>query len=100
MKKLLDKLNALNILDLVGIKFVIAATDTMKTNPQKSEEYEKYAKALSKVGEYISELVDELDAESKHNLNLTRVVAVQEMELKELRNKVKLLENEINFREL
>lgn len=100
MKKLLDKLNALNILDLVGIKFVIAATDTMKTNPQKSEEYEKYANALSKVGEYISELVDELDAESKHNLNLTRVVAVQEMELKELRNKVKLLENEINFREL
>lgn len=100
MKKLLDKLNALNILDLVGIKFVIAATDTMKTNPQKSEEYEKYAKALSKVGEYISELVDELDAESKHNLNLTRVVSVQEMELKELRNKVKLLENEINFREL
>jgi hypothetical protein len=100
MKKMLEKLNALNLIDLVGIKFIIAATDTMKTNPEKSEEYERYAKALSKVGEYISEIVDELDAESKHNLNLSRVVAVQEIELEQLRNKVKLLENEINFREL
>lgn len=100
MKKMLDKLNALNMLDLVGIKFMIAATDTLKTNPEKSEEYERYAKALNKVSEYILEIVDELDAESKHNLNLTRVVAVQEMELEQLRNKVKLLENEINFREL
>jgi hypothetical protein len=28
------------------------------------------------------------------------VVAVQELELEQLRNKLKLLENEINFREL
>jgi hypothetical protein len=100
MKKMLDKLNALNVLDLVGIKFMMAATDTIKTNQEKSEEYERYAKALNKVSEYILEIVDELDAESKHNLNLTRVVAVQEMELEQLRNKVKLLEKEINFREL
>lgn len=100
MKKMLDKLNALNMLDLVGIKFMMAATDTLKTNIEKSEEYERYAKALNKVSEYILEIVDELDAESKYNLNLTRVVAVQELELEQLRNKVKLLENEINFREL
>lgn len=91
MERLLKKFQALNYLDLLECKYIEASIEAIKSG-KNSVKYENYAKMLKYSSNLIKELDADLESESKHSLNLTRVVAIQERELFELRNKIKRLE--------
>lgn len=91
MNRLLKKFQALNYLDLLECKYIQATIEAIAKDKNGSK-YENYANMLRYSSNFIKELDADLETESKHNLNLTRIVAIQDRELTELRNKVKRLE--------
>ena len=91
MDRVLKKFQALNYLDLLECKYIQASIEAIASG-KSGKKYENYANMIKYGTNLIKELDADLETESKHNLNLTRIVAIQDRELVELRNKVKRLE--------
>jgi hypothetical protein len=91
MKRLTEKFKALNVIDLLICKYLEASIEAQLKNKDSSK-LEKYVSMLKFTSNYIKELDNDLSIECKHTLDLTRVVAIQEQEIRTLKDKLNRLE--------
>lgn len=88
MKRTLEKFEAINSVDLLICKYMSAQIE----RPDNHDNFEVYVRMLRKVNNHISSIHEDLEVEVKHSLNLTRVVAIQNREIEQLKIKIKHLE--------
>lgn len=101
MKLLLKNLETRNTLTLLANKFLTASIDcAIKNKHSKQFEYENQALALGDCLNHLETLIIAIESESVRNIDLTRVVAIQNFEIRDLKAKVDRLEKEIQFRDL
>jgi hypothetical protein len=73
---------------------------TINKDNVKEERMTLHAEILQNASAFIDNLNDDLEEQISHNTSLTRVVALQQIEIEQLTEKVKRLEKEIQFRDL
>ncbi len=101
MERMLNRLKVKNNLTAVANMFLSASVEaTIKNNKAKEDKMTLYAEVLQNASAFIDNLNDDLEKEIQHNTGLTRVIALQQIELEQLTEKVKRLEREIQFRDL
>lgn len=91
MDRLLKKFKAINYLDAITCKYIENSIDGHLNNKDTSR-IDKYIEMIKFSSDFIKELDADLELEAKHSLNLSRIVAIQEQEIKQLKEKVKRLE--------
>ena len=101
MERMLNRLKVKNNLTTVANMFLSASVEaTIKKNKAKEEKMILHAEVLQNASAFIDSLNDDLEKEIQHNTGLTRVIALQQIELEQLTEKVKRLEREIQIRDL
>jgi hypothetical protein len=91
MKRLENKFKALNYVDLLTCKYLEASIDA-ELNKKDSSRLQKYVEMLKFTSDYIKDLDNDFNVQCKHSLELTRVVAIQEQEIRILKDKLNRLE--------
>lgn len=101
MERMLNKLRVKNNLISIANMFMSASVQaTISKNKAKEEKMTLYAELLQNASAFIDNINDDLEEQISHNTSLTRVVALQQIEIEQLTEKVKRLEKEIQFRDL
>lgn len=101
MERMLNKLKVKNNLISIANMFMSASVQaTINKDNVKEERMTLHAEILQNASAFIDNLNDDLEEQISHNTSLTRVVALQQIEIEQLTEKVKRLEKEIQFRDL
>ena len=101
MERMLNKLKVKNNLISIANMFMSASVQaTINKDKVKEERMTLHADILQNASAFIDNLNDDLEEQISHNTSLTRVVALQQIEIEQLTEKVKRLEKEIQFRDL
>ncbi len=98
---MLKNLQSRNTLIKLANKFLQASIESsIKKDSDKALKYENEASDIADCLNHIEWLISNLEKECVKNVDLTRVIAIQEQELTYLKQKVERLNNEIQFRDL
>lgn len=99
MQRQLKKLESKSTILLLINKLMVWANEaSIKKRQKQADIYISYANMLGDTLSHIEETHNQLEAEVTHNINLTRLVAIQSNQIELLEKKVTRLENEIHFR--
>lgn len=91
MDRLIKKFKAINYIDALTCKYIQSSIEkSMKK--QNTQAIDKYIEMLKFSSSFINELYEQLNEVEGDNTRLMRIVAMQEYEISNLKDKVKRLE--------